>query len=220
LLTLESLIGRPRLDAFIKEYFARFSFQAMDTATFLHYLRAELLDQEPGLEARLNLAAWVDGPGLPPNAPTPTSQRFAKVDQTLAQLEAGTAPTDLRPLTTQWSSHEWVHFLHRLSPTLTAEQLAALDAAFYLTASGNAEILAAWFPHTLRAGYAPADEAVKNFLLHVGRRKFVVPLYQALLATADGPARAHSIYTEARPNYHSVTTGTLDALLANRAERH
>ncbi|WP_460619279.1 M1 family metallopeptidase [Hymenobacter ruber] len=220
LLTLESLIGRPRLDAFIKEYFARFSFQAMDTATFLHYLRAELLDQEPGLEARLNLAAWVDGPGLPPNAPTPASERFAKVDQALGSLEAGTAPADLYPLTTKWSSHEWVHFLHRLSPTLTAEHLAALDAAFHFTTSGNAEILAAWFPHTLRAGYAAADEAVKKFLLHVGRRKFVVPLYQALLATPNGPARAHAIYTEARPNYHSVTTGTLDALLATRAERH
>ncbi|WP_460607832.1 M1 family metallopeptidase [Hymenobacter terrigena] len=220
LLTLESLIGRPRLDAFIKEYFARFSFQAMDTATFLHYLRAELLNQEPGLEARLNLAAWVDGPGLPPNAPVPTSRRFDKVDQTLANLGAGTAPADLRPVTTEWSSHEWVHFLHGLSPTLAAEQLAALDAAFHFTTSGNAEILAAWFPHTLRAGYATADEAVKKFLLHVGRRKFVVPLYQALLATPDGPARAHAIYTEARPNYHSVTTGTLDALLATRAERH
>ncbi|GAB3867214.1 M1 family metallopeptidase [Hymenobacter segetis] len=220
LLTLESLIGRPRLDTFIKEYFARFSFQAMDTATFLHYLRAELLDKEPGLEAKLNLAAWVDGPGLPPNAPTPTSDRFAKVDQALANLEAGTAPTALRTATTEWSSHEWVHFLHRLSPTLTAEQLAALDAAFHFTTSGNAEILAAWFPHTLRAGYAAADEAVKKFLHHVGRRKFVVPLYQALLATPDGPARAHAIYTEARRNYHSVTTGTLDALLATRAERH
>ena len=219
LLMLESLIGRPRLDAFIKEYFARFSFQAMDTATFLHYLRAELLDPEPGLEARLNLAAWVDGPGLPPNAPTPTSDRFAKVDQALASLEAGTAPAALLLLTAQWSSHEWVHFLHGLSPTLAAGQLAALDATFHFTTSGNAEILAAWFPHTLRAGYAAADEAVKKFLLHVGRRKFVVPLYQALLATAGGPARAQDIYAEARPNYHSVTTGTVDALLAARPPR-
>ncbi|MBU6122078.1 M1 family metallopeptidase [Hymenobacter siberiensis] len=219
LLTLESLISRPRLDAFIKEYFARFSFQAMDTATFLHYLRAELLDRETGLEARLNLAAWVDGPGLPPNAPTPTSRRFAEVDQALAGLQAGTAPTALLPLATEWGSHEWVHFLHGLSPTLAAEQLAALDDSFHFTTSGNAEILAAWFPHTIRAGYAAADGAVKKFLLHVGRRKFVVPLYQALLATPDGLARARAIYAEARPNYHSVTTSTLDSLLAARPAR-
>ena len=216
LLTLESLVGRPRLDTFIKEYFARFSFQAMDTATFLHYLRAELLDKEPGLEARLNLAAWVEGPGLPANAPAVTSRRFEAVDQALARLQSGTAPAALLPGTAAWSSHEWVHFLHGFPPRFSAEQLAAVDAAFQLTASGNAEILAAWFPHTLRAGYAPADAALTTFLRHVGRRKFLVPLYRALLATPDGRNRARAIYTEARPNYHSVATGTLDALLAER----
>lgn len=217
LLTLESLIGRPRLDTFIKEYFARFSFQAMDTATFLHYLRAELLDHEPGLEARLNLATWVDGPGLPSNAPAVSSRRFEAVDQTLARLQSGTAPTALLPDTADWSSHEWVHFLHGLSPTLPADELAAVDAAFRFTASGNSEILAAWFPHALRAGYAPADAALENFLLHVGRRKFLVSLYRALLAAPNGTARARAIYARARPNYHSVATGTIDAMLAERA---
>jgi leukotriene-A4 hydrolase len=214
LLTLESLVGRPRLDAFIKEYFARFSFQAMDTATFLHYLRAELLDEEPGLEARLNLAAWVEGPGLPANAPVVRSQRFEIVDRELAQLQGGTAPASLLPATGNWSSHEWVHFLQGLPTSLSAGQLADLDAAFHFTSSGNAEILAAWFPHALRAGYTPADAALEKFLLHVGRRKFLVPLYRALLATPDGTQRARRIYAQARPNYHSVATGTLDALLA------
>ena len=214
LLTLESLVGRSRLDAFIKEYFARFSFQAMDTAAFLHYLRAELLDAEPGLEARLNLAAWVHGPGLPPNAPTPASSRFAIVDRALDELRSGTAPASLLPATAGWSGLEWVYFLHGLPTTLTAEQLTKLDAAFGFTNSGNAEILTAWFPLTLRAGYAPADAAVEKFLRRVGRRKLLVPLYRALLATPNGPARARAIYQHARPNYHSVATGTLDALLA------
>ena len=219
LLTLESLVGRPRLDAFIKEYFARFSFQAMDTATFLHYLRAELLDAEPGLEARLNLAAWVHGPGLPTNAPVAVSSRFAAVDQATGQLAAGASPATLLPATADWSSHEWVYFLNSLPTSLPAEALAELDAAFGFTNSGNAEILTAWFPHTLRAGYAPADAAVTNFLRHVGRRKFLVPLYRALLATPNGAARARAIYQAARPNYHSVATGTLDALLAAPAPR-
>ncbi|WP_426058979.1 M1 family metallopeptidase [Hymenobacter sp. B1770] len=213
LLALEALVGRPRLDAFIKEYFARFSFQAMDTATFLNYLRSELLDKEPGLEERLQLRDWVDGPGLPANAPAVASHRFEAVDQALARLQSGTSPAELQPGTSEWSSHEWVHFLHGLPPTLSAEQLSNLDGVFEFTTSGNAEILTAWFPHTLRAGYAAADAALENFLRHVGRRKFLVPLYRALLATPDGPARARKIYAEARPNYHSVATGTLDALV-------
>ena len=60
----------------------------------------------------------------------------------------------------------------------------------------------------------PADAAVEKFLRHVGRRKFLVPLYRALLATPNGAARARAGYQVARPNYHSVATGTLDALLA------
>ena len=216
LLTLESLIGRARLDAFIKEYFAHFSFQAMDTATFLYYLRAELLSQEPGLEERLRLADWVDGPGLPSNAPAVMSSRFAAVDAALAQWDEGAAAAVVAEATNSWSSHEWVYFLHGLPPTASAAQLAALDAAFHFTSSGNAEILTAWFPLALRAGYADVDQALDKFLLHVGRRKFIVPLYRAMLATPGGPERARSLYAQARPNYHSVATGTLDALLAER----
>ena len=219
LLTLEALIGRARLDDFIKEYFARFSFQAMDTATFLHHLRAELLDPEPGLEDRLNLAAWIDGPGLPANAQVPLSARFAAVDSALSRLEAGQAPAALLPPQPDWSSHEWVHFLDGLPVNMNLEQVAALDAAFGFTTSNNAEILTTWFPHALRTGYERADAAVEKFLRRVGRRKFLVPLYRALLATPNGLARARAIYAEARPNYHSVATGTLDALLAKQLGR-
>jgi hypothetical protein len=91
--------------------------------------------------------------------------------------------------------------------------MAELDASFQFTQSGNAEILAAWFPRTIAAGYSPADEALHQFLTRVGRRKFLVPLYKALLATPAGAARARRLYAEARPNYHSVATSTFDVLL-------
>ena len=209
--TLEELVGRPRLDTFIKEYFAGFSFQSMDTARFVAYLRQALLT--PALEARLDLPAWLDGPGLPPGAPVAQSARLTAVDEVLSQLAAGAAPTSLQPATAAWSSQEWEHLLRGLPPTLPAATLAQLDAAFHFTASGNAEILVPWFALALRAGYALADAALVDFLRHVGRRKFLVPLYRALLAAPGGRARAQEIYRQARPNYHSVATGTLDALL-------
>ncbi|RZL06913.1 MAG: aminopeptidase, partial [Hymenobacter sp.] len=211
LLTLEQLVGRSRLDAFITEYFARFAFQSMDTDRFAAYLTHTLLTAEEA--ARLHLPAWLDGPGLPANAPVTHSARFAAVDAALARLVAGTPPTELHPITKEWSSQEWEHFLRGLPPTLSAADLAQLDATFHFTASGNAEILAAWFPLALRAGYAPADAALENFLRHVGRRKFLVPLYRALLAAPGGRVRAQEIYRLARPNYHSVATSTLDALV-------
>jgi leukotriene-A4 hydrolase len=211
LLTLEQLVGRPRLDAFITEYFDRFAFESMNTDRFAAYLTQALLT--PTEASQLNLPAWLDGPGLPPGAPVAQSARFAAVEEVLAQLATGTPPANLQPITTEWSSQEWEHFLRGLPPTLTAADLARLDEAFHFTTSGNAELLAAWFPLALRAGYAPADAALENFLRHVGRRKFLVPLYRALLAAPGGRTRAQAIYRLARPNYHSVATSTLDALV-------
>ncbi|MBC8082715.1 MAG: M1 family metallopeptidase [Hymenobacter sp.] len=211
LLTLEHLVGRPALDAFIKEYFARHSFRSMDTRSFVAYLRRGLLDQHPGVAAALQLDAWVYGPGIPAGAPPVGSARFGAVDTARQSWQHDTPAGELG--TTAWSSHEWVHFLHGLPPGLPTHRLAELDAAFGFTQSGNAEILAAWFPHAIAAGYAPADEALRRFLTHVGRRKFLTPLYKALLATPDGPRRARQLYAAARPNYHSVATSTLDALV-------
>ena len=211
LLALERLVGRPRLDAFITDYFARFSFQSMDTARFAAYLTQTLLT--PAEAAQLDLPAWLARPGLPAGAPATRSARLAAVDGVLAQLAAGAEASALQPATAEWSSQEWEHFLRGLPTTLPAAALAQLDAAFHFTASGNAELLAAWFPLALRAGYAPAGAVLESFLRHVGRRKFLVPLYRALLATPGGRARAQRIYRLARPNYHAVATSTLDALL-------
>jgi len=216
LLTLEHLVGRAALDTFIKEYFARHSFQSMDTASFLTYLRQELLDKHPGLEERVQLDAWINGPGIPAVAPPVSSERFVAVEKAQRAWQSGTPAPALA--TADWSSHEWVHFLHGLPAALSPAQLAELDAAFGFTQSGNAEILAAWFPHTIATGYAPAQEALHQFLTRVGRRKFLVPLYRALLATPNGLARARQLYAEARPNYHAVATVTFDALLGRPIE--
>ncbi|GAB2787630.1 aminopeptidase N [Hymenobacter luteus] len=216
LLTLEHLVGRATLDTFIKEYFARHSFRSMDTASFVHYLRQELLDQHPGLEEQLQLDAWIQGPGLPAVAPPVSASRFAAVAEGLRQWKEGTPPAALD--TAAWSSHEWVYFLQRLPPGLTLVQLTELDTTFGFTHSGNAEVLAAWFPHTITAGYAPAAEALRHFMTRVGRRKFLVPLYRALLAVPDGADQARRIYAEARGNYHAVATNTFDALLGKPVE--
>ena len=91
-------------------------------------------------------------------------------------------------------------------------KMEELDEAFRFTKSGNSEILAAWFQHTIRNNYLIADEVVKNFLVNVGRRKFLTPTYKAFIE-AGKVEQARSIYAEARPNYHSVATQTMDELL-------
>jgi len=65
----------------------------------------------------------------------------------------------------------------------------------------------------IRASYEPAYPKLEQFLVEVGRRKFVKPLYEALLQAPDGKSRAAAIYRKARPGYHPITQATVDALL-------
>jgi hypothetical protein len=89
-----------------------------------------------------------------------------------------------------------------------------LDKTFGFSESGNTEILFEWLRHVIVSQYTTAYPAVGNFLINVGRRKFVKPLFQALIKTESGTAMAKTIYEKARPNYHSITQNSIDELLA------
>jgi leukotriene-A4 hydrolase len=94
--------------------------------------------------------------------------------------------------------------------------MAALDKAFGLTRSGNSEVLSAWLAIATRNNYAAANARLDLFLMTVGRRKFLVPLYQALLEADNGKIRANAIYKRARMRYHAVSQRTLDAMLGHK----
>ena len=115
--------------------------------------------------------------------------------------------------TENYSSHEWLHFIRHLPSDINLNQLSSLDNSFNFTNSGNSEILAAWFIHTIKADYQPAKNVLDSFLVNVGRRKFLTPTYKAILNTENGQEVAKSIYQKARKNYHAVSIATLDQLL-------
>ena len=91
--------------------------------------------------------------------------------------------------------------------------MAQLDAAFRFSRSGNSEILHQWLLMAIRSEYAPAYPKLEEFLVSVGRRKFLKPLYSELVKTEAGRLRAMSIYRKARPGYHPIAVATLDEIL-------
>jgi hypothetical protein len=115
--------------------------------------------------------------------------------------------------TDAWTYQHWLHFVRGLPEDLDADRLAELDATYNLTASGNSEILAAWMRQSILHGYHGVDDRLEEFLTTVGRRKFLKPLYEAMVETPDGRQQALVIYAEARPRYHAIATRTLDAIL-------
>ncbi len=89
---------------------------------------------------------------------------------------------------------QWLHFIAQLNDTLTQEQMSELDGAFGFTSSGNSEIKAAWFKKTIPNNYTGHGTAVEDFLIEVGRRKFLTPIYEAILESEAGAERAKAIY--------------------------
>jgi hypothetical protein len=141
----------------------------------------------------------------------PRSSALARVDHAVEAWTSGTPAAELD--TDGWVTQQWLHFLSALPDSLSTERMTELDQAFGFTQSGNSEILAAWLRLAIRHGYAPADERLEAFLMRVGRRKFLQPLYTELCRTDAGRARARAIYANARPRYHAVSRGTIDGIV-------
>lgn len=211
LLFLEKRFGRKTFDAFLRGYFDHFAFKSVTTGDFLAYLKTHLLDAHPGKVTMAEVEEWVFQPGIPKNAPEQVSDRFAAVGKTRDVFLAGAAPKTLA--TKAWTAHEWLHFLNTLPAQLSQKQLIALDDAFAFTTSKNSEIAHAWFLIAIRNHYAAADAALDAYLQTIGRRKLIVPLYEALLARPDRRAYAIDAFERAKPGYHPLTVGTIDALI-------
>ena len=206
---IEETVGRKQFDFFLNNYFTENAFKVMDTEEFIVYINEKLLDTDIEAKEKIRLEEWIYGAGIPDNCPEVNSTKFKNVDNAIHSFEKGYPLANIN--SAKWSSHEWLHFLRKLPKDCSLKDLKKLDAAFEFTTSGNSEILNAWFQLTIPKGYKGADNALEDFLMTVGRRKFLQPLYEALYL--KDPLRAKRIYKNARENYHSVSTQTLDAIV-------
>ncbi len=207
---LEQRVGRAAFDPFLKNYFQTFAFQTMDTEKFLRYLRKTLLN-DPDIVSMGEILEWLYQPALASTFVAPVSDAFAQVDQQRALWQKSGKLTDLQ--TSSWTIHHWLHFIGQLAATVDIAQLQQLDQGFGLSQSQNAEVAAAWFKVALAKNYTEAQPALQQFLVRVGRRKFVVPLYQQLSQNPETLGWAKAVYQQARAGYHPLTQSAVDKVL-------
>ena len=211
--TLEARFGRDVFDAYLRGYFDHFAFQSITTEQMLDWLKPNLLDKYPGKMSLDEVKRWIYEPGVPDDAPVPTSPRLAAIASARAEwLEGRRAAADLGAK--DWNTHEWMYFLDGLPGKLTHEQLAALDAAWHLDGSPNAEIARRWYLAAIAADYRPARAEMAKYMTRIGRRYLVVPLYEALAKTPDGKAFARRVYAKAKAGYHPMTQASIEKALA------
>jgi leukotriene-A4 hydrolase len=211
---LEDAYGRERFDAFLRAWFESHAFGSVSTDDFLEFVGRELIAPSQPLAGKKppDLGEWIEGTGLPSDAPEPSAAQLDAVELAARQWSAGEQSLgDIA--TTDWTAWHWLHFLRSLPNPLGSERMAELDRAFALTESGNAEILGQWLVLVARERHEPAFAKLEQFLIEVGRRKFLTPIYRALLTSEAGKAQAKAIYAKARPGYHAISRATIDELV-------
>ena len=207
---IENTVGKKKFDEFLRGYFAKHSFHSVSTEQFLADLDSNLVKGDEKLAKEINANEWVYKPGLPVHT-IPTSASFVKIDSIINNWKADKNVAGLKGKIT--STNQTLYFIKHLPEDIKTDDMAKLDSEFGFTKSGNAEIQGAWYTLAVKEKYQPAYPNTEQFLISVGRRKFILPIYKELIKTPEGKAWAQKIYAKARPNYHSVAFNTVDELL-------
>ncbi len=216
LMFLEERFGRDDFDSFLRQYFDDHAFGSIDTKSFTQYLKTNLVDKHTGKVSMAEVNEWITEPMLPANSPKPTSDAFTKVkghmdswinnDTSSAENELSKIPTN------KWTVHEWLFFINNLPKDISLVRLNQLDSQFNLTQSTNNEIAHAWLLLNIKRDNPVINTRLADYMISIGRRKLIVPLYKALLETESKRDFAQDIYNRARPGYHPLAQGTIDAL--------
>jgi len=209
---LDAKFGRERFDAFLRGYFDHFSSQSVTSEQFVSYLQDNLLSRFPGIVSRDQVAGWVGGRGIPPDAILSSSDAFAGVDAARSAWTGGkTAAKKLE--THAWVAQQWMYFLGGMPAELSTDQVAELDQTFAFARSSNAEVLQRWLLLAIRHQYQPSFARLEEFLKTIGRRDLIVPLYREMMKTPAGAAQARRVYALARPHYPHAAAAGVDVIV-------
>lgn len=202
--TLEAAAGKERFEAMLKRWLHERRFGVATTDDFLAHVEAQL----PGVLAQARAAEWVDAPGLPDNHPTPRSTR----------LDAVTALVGKVPEPAQvahWTPAEWQLFLDAFPRPASAEVCRTLDERFTLAHAKNPEVKVAFLTLACESGLGqPYAGPVEEVVSHLGRMKYLRPLYQALAGHPETKAGAKALFEKCRAGYHPIAQHVIAQLLA------
>jgi leukotriene-A4 hydrolase len=229
--SLEKTIGRDKLDPFFIAYFRDFRFKPMTSEGFENYLKTTLL--EPN-KFTFNSNEWIYLEGLPNNCYIPHTNKLEAMKTLAAKTNRGEdifAPVnkvkwvEVVPKNTrrrnqnprfkkvtyqekldvrQFGTQEWQYYIRSLDPTLPVEVLNDIDQYMSFTKKANAEIKYEWFLVNIKRQNKTVYPALKEFLKATGRRKYILPLYEALCTNPSDKPWALSVFKEAKGGYHAI----------------
>jgi len=251
LIWCEQQLGRKQWDKFLNTYFKQHAFSTSNTEMFVKELNQFCVENQKNSklnlgEFSLNVKQWIYGIGFPKMQlavsvgggadkslmPVVKSTYLNQVEK-IANLVNGInkdhgdcigVPDMVNLNTKDWTTHHFLHFLRNLD-SLSFANMQFLDTKFGFSKIENSEIAFDWFQLCIKSRYSVAYPDLSNFLKKVGRRKFVLPLYESLILSCRMKGQnvddlnqipewklAFYAYEIAREGYHSVTQNSIDAL--------
>jgi len=208
--TMENADGREKFDVFINSYFNHHAFQTITTEDFIAYANKNLLKPN---NSDFNMDEWIYEKGIPESCVKIESDRFKIIDAKAELISEMKTIEDLSIVKEDLTTQEWIRFIRQIPEGTSIEKMTEIDKAYNMTDRGNAEIMSEWYIQSIRNGYTVINDSMENFLIEVGRRKFLEPIYNELAKTESNLALAKGIYAKARPNYHAISFNTIDEIL-------
>jgi hypothetical protein len=110
---------------------------------------------------------------------------------------------------------EWQTFIRGLSDDISIVKLNYLDATFNFSTWGNSEVMAEWFVLNIHRENRAIRPAIEKFISKVGRRKYLLPIYKALVNNTDDKVWAKKVFDNSKAYYHAVSRNSIAKLFAN-----
>jgi leukotriene-A4 hydrolase len=160
--------------------------------------------------AKVNWDLWVLGPGLSPvslDFSTPNATEFTNMALDYIARKGDSSAANYTDYLHTKDPNLKVIFLDTLalnSDLLTPKLLAKIDADLNVTYDRNPEVGQRWFPMAVQQGYQPAMERAKNYTQSIGRQKYIIPVYTALVRNGLRQT-AFEWYNERKDFYHPLT---------------
>lgn len=212
--TLEETVGREKMDVFLEGYFNFFKFTSVNTEKFVSYLEKELLQK---YNINFNYKEWIYQPGIPENCISIQSLGFDRVKTLAVDFSNEKMPEKWvkTPFKNRnnYSVQEWLTFIRHLSSDIDPEKMKILDENLQFSKWTNAEIQFEWFMKSISSNYTTAQPYLKIFLEKIGRRKFILPLYEALYKNESTRQIALDWFSQFKQNYHAVSVNSIADVL-------
>ncbi len=230
--SLEAKAGRKEFDYFLNNYFSSFTFSTISTHEFIDYLKKNLLTK---YKIDFNYNDWINKEGLPNNKVEISSPRLAAMKELAFKFSNGDdvfAPKiryeririknkiKKKKIVEQLNiedfiTQEWQMFIRYLPKSISVDKLERLNSYFDFNRTENAEIALDWFTLCINANYNGVLPDIERFLRKIGRRKFVLPIYELLAQKPQYKNFAKTLFDSQKNYYHAVTKNSVEKLFVN-----